>query len=379
MVPECKFRNQINYLCSMSVNLDLLPLEEWPIDASFPFVISGPCSAESERQVIETAKELKKGGHVKLLRAGVWKPRTRPNSFEGIGAPALDWLKAAKAETGLPITTEVANAYHVESCLEAGVDVLWIGARTTVNPFSVQEIANALKGVDIPVVVKNPINPDLNLWIGAIERLHLAGINKLMAMHRGFSLSEPSVFRNSPMWEIPIALMTQHPNLPILCDPSHITGKRDLLLPVAQKAFDLGMHGIMIESHPNPDKALSDKAQQVTPDRFNELVSQLHFRKTGTKATEVEDQLASMRSRIDEIDKKVIHLLSDRMEIAKDIGKVKKDMDITVLQLDRWKEIYESRTKLGTELGFSEAFIKRFLEQLHKESIRMQTDIKNKK
>lgn len=363
----------------MSVKLDLLPLEDWPIDVSFPFVISGPCSAESESQVLETARELKKGGHVKLLRAGIWKPRTRPNSFEGIGAPALEWLKSAKEETGLPITTEVANAYHVECCLEAGVDVLWIGARTTVNPFSVQEIANVLKGVDIPVVVKNPINPDLNLWIGALERLHLAGINKLMAMHRGFSLSEPGIYRNSPMWEIPISLMAQHPNLPILCDPSHITGNRDLLLPITQKAFDLGMHGIMLESHPNPDKALSDKEQQITPAQFNELITKLHYRSVGNKTEEIGDQLSNMRSRIDEIDKKVIHLLSDRMDIAKDIGQVKKDMDITVLQLDRWKEIYESRTKLGTELGFSEAFIKRFLEQLHKESIRMQTDIKNKK
>ena len=362
----------------MVEKFELAGLDEWPIDVSFPFIISGPCSAESEEQVMRTARELKAGGHVNLLRGGVWKPRTRPNSFEGYGKPALEWLASAKQETGLPITTEVANANHVNLAVEAGIDVLWIGARTTVNPFSVQEIADALKGVDVPVIVKNPINPDLNLWIGALERIYGAGINKLMAMHRGFSNTNTTIYRNTPMWEIPIALMSKYPEIKIINDPSHITGRRDLLKPVAQKAFDLGMHGIMIESHPDPDSALSDAKQQITPTVFNDMMKELHFRKTNDEVEDVENELASMRGRIDEIDSRVMHLLSERMDVAKEIGRVKDKLDITVLQLDRWKSIFESRTQLGKELGFSEAFVKRFLEQLHKESIRMQTDIQNK-
>lgn len=361
----------------MSPKFNIAPLSDWPINTAFPFIISGPCSAESEAQVLESAHSLKKTGKVSLLRAGIWKPRTRPNSFEGIGAPALEWLMKAKAETGLPVTTEVANAYHVEACLKAGVDVLWIGARTTVNPFSVQDIADALKGVDIPVIVKNPINPDLQLWIGALERLQLAGIDKLMAMHRGFSSSQKSIYRNDPMWELPIALMSQYPEVPIICDPSHISGNRELLLPLAQKAFDLGMQGVMIESHPNPDKALSDKAQQVVPERFNEIIESIQFRRTHNSDIDQEEALATLRSRIDEIDRGVIKLLAERMDVAMEIGTFKKKHNITILQLERWIEIFNTRSEQATELGFSEDFITSFLEQLHKESIRIQTEVMN--
>ncbi len=361
----------------MSPKFNIAPLRDWPIDTSFPFIISGPCSAESESQVLATAHALKATGKVSLLRAGIWKPRTRPNSFEGVGAPGLEWLMRAKKETGLPVTTEVAKATHVEACLKAGVDVLWIGARTTVNPFSVQEIADALQGVDIPVIVKNPINPDLQLWIGALERLQLAGIHQLMAMHRGFSSSQKSVYRNDPMWEIPIALMSQHPEVPIICDPSHISGKRELLLPVAQKAFDLGMLGVMIESHPNPEIALSDKEQQVVPARFQEIIESIHFRRVHRQDINQEEALATLRSRIDEIDKGVIQLLFERMEVAAEIGKFKKKHDITILQLERWIEIFNTRSEQALDLGFSKEFITNYLEQLHKESIRKQTEVMN--
>jgi chorismate mutase len=362
---------------SSSKTLKPLPTDTWPFDFPHPFIISGPCSAESEEQVVQTAIELAKSGRVHLLRAGIWKPRTRPNSFEGIGEPALEWLMNAKEESGLPVCTEVANAFHVEKCLEAGVDVLWIGARTTVNPFSVQEIADSLRGVDIPVMVKNPINPDLQLWIGALERLQLSGINKLAAIHRGFSSYSEKKYRNQPMWEIPIALMTQHPNLPVICDPSHIAGKRELLFEVAQRAMDMGMHGLMIESHPNPDKALSDRAQQVKPPALIELLDQICIRNGDELPEAGLGELQLLREHIDHIDHEILRLFGQRMEAAKQIGEFKKENNMMVLQLSRWKEIVQSRTTWAQDFELSDNFMEKYLEQLHKESIRVQTRVMN--
>lgn len=353
-------------------------ISQWPFEFPHPFIISGPCSAESEDQVVQTAQKLADSGRVHLLRAGIWKPRTRPNSFEGIGEPALDWLIKAKEVTGLPVCTEVANAFHVEKCLEVGVDVLWVGARTTVNPFSVQEIADALRGVDIPVMVKNPINPDLQLWIGALERLHLSGITKMAAIHRGFSSYGEKKYRNQPMWEIPIALMTQHPELPVICDPSHITGKRELLFEVAQRAMDMGMHGLMIESHPDPDKALSDRAQQVVPEALIEILDQLRVRNGGQMPEGGRGELQRLREHIDHIDHEILHLIGQRMDAAQKIGEFKKENNMMVLQLTRWKAIVESRCKWAVDFDLSTEFMEKYLEQIHKESIRVQTRVMNK-
>jgi len=353
-------------------------VEEWPFKANKPLIISGPCSAETEEQVHATASALSQTGKVQLFRAGIWKPRTRPNSFEGVGAVGLKWLVDAGKAHHLPTTTEVANAQHVELALKAGVDVLWIGARTTVNPFSVQEIADALKGTDIPVIVKNPINPDLQLWIGAIERLVLNGITKVMAMHRGFSSNLPSPYRNIPMWEIPIALKAEIPGLPILCDPSHICGNRHMLASVAQKAMDLGLHGLMLESHPTPDEAWSDAKQQVTPANFDKLIKSLHLRSTETASQEVADRLHSLRSKIDAIDDGLLRLLAQRFDLIDQIGEYKKENDLTILQLERWKEILTSRTESAKSLNIPEEFMAKYLEFMHKESIKVQGKIMNK-
>lgn len=361
----------------MKKQLQIAAPESWPIEATKPFIISGPCSAETPDQLMDTALRLARTGKVSLLRAGIWKPRTRPGSFQGIGEPALQWLIEAGQAAKLPVTTEVANAQHAEAALKAGVDVLWIGARTTVNPFSVQEIADVLQGVDIPVIVKNPINPDLDLWIGALERFHLSGITKLMAMHRGFAGVNSGVYRNAPLWEIPIALKAQYPQLPIICDPSHIAGKRDLLAGIAQKALDLDMYGLMIETHPDPDKAWSDAAQQVTPERFHEILSSLHLRTTGSTHHGI-DAMLELRKRIDEIDKHLLHALAERMTIVRRIGEHKKEKDITILQLERWREILETRVELANDLGLSEEFVIKMLELIHKASIKAQSNIMNK-
>lgn len=361
------------------IKFDIAPLESWWPAHQQPFLISGPCSAETEEQVLQTALRLKKTNLVHLLRAGIWKPRTRPNSFEGVGEIGLTWLKKAKEQTGILTTIEVATAQHVELALKHGVDVLWIGARTTVNPFSVQEIADALRGVDIPVLVKNPINPDVQLWIGAIERINNVGIKKIAAIHRGFSFLGESVYRNKPMWEIPIALKTLHPEIPIICDPSHISGRRDLLLSVAQKAMDLGMAGLMLESHINPDEAWSDAKQQVTPERLAEIIHQLAIRNTTPPQDIVDDDLLALRRKIDGIDEKIIELLAQRMKIAEAIGEYKKEKNITILQVDRWKEIMKTRSEWAKELNLSEEFTMKYLEQLHKESIRTQTRVMNNK
>jgi chorismate mutase len=337
-----------------------------------PFLVAGPCSAETEQQVYVTASELSKNKHVKILRSGIWKPRTRPNSFEGMGEQALPWLAKAAKDFGFLSATEVANAHHVELCLKHGIDVLWIGARTTVNPFTVQEIADALKGVDKPVFVKNPVNPDIELWVGAIERIYNAGIQKIAAIHRGFSTAEKNIYRNTPMWEIPIELKRRFPDLPLICDPSHIAGKRDLLLKVSQKAIDLDMNGLMIETHIDPDNALSDSKQQITPLQLTQLLEKLIYKEKHGLTNSENEELIKLREQIDELDEKIIQLLANRMDISQVIGSYKKGQQMTILQLERWMHIFESRTKQGKELGLSERFLQNFLQSLHKESIKRQ-------
>ncbi|MCC5921449.1 MAG: bifunctional 3-deoxy-7-phosphoheptulonate synthase/chorismate mutase type II [Cyclobacteriaceae bacterium] len=354
-------------------------MSTWVPKANGPVIISGPCSAETEDQVMSTAQKLAATGKNHVLRAGIWKPRTRPGSFEGAGEPGLEWLINAGKETGLPVTTEVANAAHVEAALKAGVDILWIGARTSVNPFSVQEIADALKGTDIPVMVKNPINPDLELWIGALERLNKAGITKLAAIHRGFSSHEKSPFRNVPMWEVPIALKTRIPNIDVICDPSHIAGNRDLLPLISQKALDMDMNGLMIESHINPDAAWSDAKQQITPGTLAQLISELVVRKADIDDKEFKDLLAVLRDEIDQLDDNIMSQLSTRMQISRKIGEYKKDNNVTILQVSRWEDIISSRLKMAQAMGISDNFMKDFLKLIHKESIHVQEEVMNAK
>src|SRR5690349_13877933 len=299
----------------MKKELDLESIKTW-LHTDRPIIISGPCSAETEEQTVATAKQIAATGKVHALRAGIWKPRTRPGQYEGAGTEGLKWLIAAKKETGLPVTTEVANAAHVEAALKAGVDILWVGARTTVNPFSVQEVADSLKGVDIPVMVKNPVNPDLELWIGALERLNKAGIKKLAAIHRGFSSFEKGPFRNAPMWDLAIELKTRIPELDIICDPSHIAGNRDLIALICQKALDLNMSGLMVESHINPDAAWSDAKQQVTPAVLGNIIEGLVARKPSTDNKTFKDTLAVLREQIDQLDDEIMQKLAKRMTIS---------------------------------------------------------------
>lgn len=364
----------------MKKDLQLEPMHTWGINGyneSQPLIISGPCSAETEHQMMNTAKQLAASGKIHALRAGIWKPRTRPGMFEGMGAEGLQWLIQAKKETGLPVATEVANAAHVEACLKLGVDILWVGARTTVNPFSVQEIADSLKGVDVPVLVKNPVNPDLELWIGALERLNKAGITKLAAIHRGFSSFEKGPFRNSPMWDIAIELKTRLPELEIICDPSHICGTRELIPFIAQKALDLDMAGLMIESHMAPDSAWSDAKQQVTPTELAKIVETLVVRTPSSDNKQVKDTLSVFREQIDQLDDEIIQKFAARMKIAAQIGKFKKDNQITILQVNRWEEIIHTRVALGLAMGLREEFSREMLKLVHKESIQVQTRIMN--
>src|SRR5688572_19009771 len=346
--------------------------------AKKPIVISGPCSAETESQMVTTAKQLAATGKVHALRAGIWKPRTRPGQYEGAGEEGLKWLVHAKKETGLPITTEVANASHVEACLNAGVDIIRVGARTTVNPFSVQEIADSLKGVDIPVMVKNPVNPDLELWIGGLERLNKAGITKLAAIHRGFSSFEKGPFRNAPMWEIAIELKTRIPELDIICDPSHISGNRELLPFIAQKALDLDMAGVMIESHITPDAAWSDAKQQITPATLSKLIEGLVVRTTSTDNKSFKDTLSVLREQIDHLDDDIMQKFASRMKISEKIGQYKKENNVTILQVNRWEEIIATRVAMGLAMGLSEEFMKEMLKLVHHESIQVQTKVMNK-
>ncbi|MEM6633252.1 MAG: bifunctional 3-deoxy-7-phosphoheptulonate synthase/chorismate mutase type II [Bacteroidota bacterium] len=356
--------------------MDIQRIEDWGLGLSTPLLISGPCSAESPEQVMETAKGVAQHG-TGILRAGIWKPRTRPNSFEGVGTIGLKWLKAAGKETGIPVCTEVANVKHVYEALRAGIDIMWVGARTTTNPFAVQEIADALEGVDVPVMVKNPISPDLKLWIGAMERLQNAGIKKIAAIHRGFAFYGESKYRNKPQWEIPIELKRHYPQLQVICDPSHICGRRDILAAVSQKAYDLNFDGLMLESHPNPDKALSDAKQQVTPKGLGAIMSGLVRRDPQAHDPQEMSRLESFRELIDDIDYQLIDTLASRMKVVREIGKYKRDKNITILQADRWNEIIRDRLDQGTPKGLSEDLLTEILQLVHKESIRHQTKIMN--
>ena len=358
--------------------MDFSRIKDWNNFKTRPFLISGPCSAETEEQMQTTCQQLAQSGKVNLLRAGIWKPRTRPNAFEGVGKEALTWLKQAGIDNNLPVATEVANAQHVEACLKAGIDILWIGARTTVNPFSVQEVADSLKGVDIPILVKNPVNPDLQLWIGALERIHQAGVTKLGAIHRGFSSFQKTAYRNVPKWEIPIELKATFPEIDIICDPSHIAGNRSLLATVAQKAMDLEMTGLMIESHINPDEAWSDAKQQINPESLNELIGNLTIRSTEASSFETSSELTAFRKIIDEIDESLIQTLVSRMALSEKIGQYKLDNNVTILQIKRWEEIKKTRMEHGHSEGLNNEFVKNLLQLIHKESIRQQTDVMNK-
>ncbi len=361
----------------MGIKLDILPLDKWLDTGENPLVISGPCSAESENQVLQTALELSKIPNVKIFRAGIWKPRTRPGLFEGVGVQGLQWLKQVKSQTSLLTAVEVANPEHVEAALKYEVDILWIGARTVVNPFSLQELANSLNGVDIPVMVKNPVNPDMNLWVGALERINMAGINRIAAIHRGFYFFDKTPYRNSPMWEIPIELKRLIPNLPVICDPSHICGERSMLLDVAQKALDLEMNGLMLESHIDPDNAFTDPQQQIKPSELGKLISSLVIReKEGN--IEFEGKLEELRTEIDKIDAELIQILSRRMQLIDEIGQYKKDHNITILQLKRWSNIVQNRLRTGVDSGLQKEFLQKLLEIVHIESIQRQTDIYRK-
>ncbi len=361
----------------MEVDLKLDPIENWGIKRpGRPLIIAGPCSAETEEQVMETAQELNDIG-VEVYRAGIWKPRTRPNSFEGVGTKGLKWMRKVKEELGMLISTEVANAAHVFEALKYGVDILWIGARTSANPFAVQEIADALSGVDIPVLVKNPVNPDVDLWIGALERINKAGITKLAAIHRGFSTYEKTAFRNHPQWQIPIELRRRRIDLPIFCDPSHIAGKADLVFEVSQKAMDLSHYGLIIETHINPKKALSDAQQQITPAQLKDLINRLVLRAPLSEDPKFLHSLEDLRRQIDHLDDELMDILGKRMKVAETIGKYKKENNIRILQTARWDEIVHKSLEKGNLKGLSEEFINRLFKAIHQESINHQMKVMN--
>ncbi len=353
-------------------------IDTWLPGAAQPLLIAGPCGAENPDQLRKTAEGLKALNKVALFRAGVWKPRTRPNAFEGRGEEALKWLADVKKEFGFKLTVEVANAQHTELALKYGIDVLWIGARTTVNPFSVQEIADVLKGVKIPVMVKNPIHADLQLWIGALERVYNSGIRHMAAIHRGFHFYGKTKYRNKPLWALPIELRTLFPQLPIICDPSHISGNRELIPQVAQKALDLGMNGLMIESHYDPAIALSDAEQQLTPARLNEVLSKLVLRKASADNTTVTDKLGELRNIIDEVDDELMNVLKKRVQIIEEIGRYKKEHNITIFQLERWQEILRTRGQWADRMGLSRQHVEKLCQLLHDESIRVQNALMNK-
>ena len=354
----------------MELNIKPLGL---PSDNERPYVIAGPCSAETEEQVMNTARQLAfKGCHI--FRAGVWKPRTKPGGFEGQGETALPWMKKVKEETGMLITTEVATPEHVELALKYGIDILWIGARTTANPFAMQAIADSLKGVDIPVLVKNPVNPDIELWIGALERINQSGVERIAAIHRGFSSFDKKIYRNLPMWQIPIELRRRIPNLPIFCDPSHIGGRRELVAPLCQQAMDLGFDGLIVESHCDPDNAWSDAKQQVTPEVLDYILSLLVIR--DEKVTT--EGIKELRKQIDELDNDLMELLSKRMRVCREIGQYKKEHNMTVLQTSRYNEILDKRGAQGSLCGMDPSFVKEVFEAIHEESVRQQIEVINK-
>lgn len=339
-----------------------------------PIRIAGPCSAETEAQVLGVAHALAPIG-IDLFRAGIWKPRTRPGAFEGVGTPGLEWLKKVKKETGLKITIEVATAQHVNEAIQAGIDVLWIGARTTVNPFSVQEIADALEGVDIPVLIKNPVNPDLKLWIGAVERIAAAGVTQIAAVHRGFSAFGDSKYRNVPHWQIPIEFMDAFPDMPMICDISHICGRRDILQETAQRALDLNFNGLMTEVHPQPDAAWSDAAQQITPESYKAMLDGLVLRKTTSSDPDFLAQIENARQQIDVLDEELMDVISRRMALVREIGWAKKEKNVAILQPERWKTLIEACQKRGEKNELSPEFIKHLLDAIHLESIEQQQQI----
>ena len=340
------------------------------VDAKRPLLIAGPCSAETEEQVMETARDLAARG-IKIFRAGVWKPRTKPGGFEGNGSIAFPWLKRVKAELGMYIAVEVATAAHVREALSNDIDMIWVGARTSANPFAVQEIADSLEGVDIPVLVKNPVNPDLDLWIGAIERIHNAGIRRIGAIHRGFSSFDKKIYRNLPQWHIPIELHRQIPNLPIICDPSHIGGRRELIAPLCQQAMDLNFDGLIIESHCNPDKAWSDASQQVTPEVLDFIMNTIVIR----DITQTTENLSALRRQIDELDNSLLELLARRMRVSKEIGQYKKEHNMPILQAQRYDEILQKRISQAEQMGMDADFMKTVLVAIHEESVRHQQEI----
>ena len=354
------------------MELDLLPLSLPGISPKRPVVIAGPCSAETEEQVINAARQLSHYG-IGIFRAGIWKPRTKPGGFEGNGEKALPWMQRVKAETGMLTATEVATPTHVEQALKAGIDLLWIGARTTANPFAIQDIADALRGVDIPVLIKNPVNPDLELWIGAMQRINGAGIKRLGAIHRGFTSYDKSIYRNLPMWHLPIELRRRIPNLPIFCDPSHIGGRRELVAPLCQQAMDLGFEGLIVESHCDPDKAWSDAKQQVTPDVLDYILSLLVVR----DETVTTEGITQLRHQIDELDNQLMELLAKRMRVCREIGQYKKEHNMTVLQAARYNEILEKRGAQGALCGMDADFVAKVFEGIHQESVRQQIEIIN--
>lgn len=340
-----------------------------------PLIISGPCSAETEEQVIATAQRLAATGKVDMLRAGIWKPRTKPGMFEGIGTKGLPWMQQAKKLTGLPITVEVATGKQVQDALTFDVDLLWIGARTTVNPFSVQEVADALRGVDVPVLIKNPINPDLELWGGAVERVARAGVKRIGLIHRGFSSYGNTEYRNAPMWHLAIDMKLKHPEMPMINDPSHICGRRDILAEVMQRAIDLDYDGLMIESHIDPDNAWSDAKQQVTPERLKEMLDAIIWRKEDINSEEYHAALEKLRQQINHLDDELIQILAQRMRVAEKIGQYKKDNNITILQTTRWNEIIEKAFAKADRLGLSKEFITKYFDAVHMESINHQKKI----
>jgi chorismate mutase len=351
---------------------DIKPIKFCGVDSKRPVVIAGPCSAETEEQVMETAKDLAKNG-VRIFRAGIWKPRTKPGGFEGVGSVGLTWLQEVKKETGMLVATEVANKQHVEEALNAGVDVLWIGARTSANPFAMQEIADSLVGADVPVLVKNPVNPDLELWIGAMQRIYNAGIRQIGAIHRGFSAYGKHLYRNMPQWHIPIELRRRMPELTLICDPSHIGGKRELVAPLSQQAMDMGFDGLIIESHCDPDSAWSDKSQQVTPEVLNFIINMLVVRDT----TQTTESLTLLRQQIDQIDNDLLEALSKRMRISREIGQYKKEHSMPVVQTGRYDDILNSRAAAAEELGMNGDFMKTVYQAIHEESVRQQIEVLN--
>lgn len=364
----------------MKINKDIIPICDWFKEThNLPVIISGPCSAETEKQVIDTAINLNTINNVSIYRAGLWKPRTRPGSFEGVGSKGFDWLKRVKEETNLLIAVEVANPEHIEECLKNNIDIIWIGARTSSNPFSIQKLATALKGVDIPVLIKNPINPDLELWIGAIERINKAGIKKIAAIHRGFFPFEKTLLRNIPKWEIPIELKIRLGNISIICDPSHIAGDKKYISEICQKALDLNFDGLMIESHIKPSKALSDSKQQVTPKELGVILNNLNYKTALCENREFNSLLNQLRSKIDSIDNQLLELLSQRMKITEEIGKYKSKNNVTILQYARFARMLKDRLEISEKLGLSDEFVKSILNIVHEESIRKQAEVMKKK